>query len=91
MHRLFQSTFFLRERRRSFQRWALTGWGQFIMATEENETDAAKASGSKMGIVLWLVMIIVAVGGGVASPILVAQMGSAEKPEATESASAYPG
>jgi flagellar basal body-associated protein FliL len=55
------------------------------MATEETaEPDAAKASGSKMGIVLWLVMIIVAVGGGVAAPILVAQMGSADKPEATE-------
>jgi len=52
------------------------------MAAEENaESDAPQASGSKMGIVLWLVMIIVAVGGGVAAPIVIGQMRSVERPE----------
>ncbi len=48
------------------------------MATEENgESDARQASGSKMNIVLWLVMVIVAVGGGVAAPIVIGQINAA--------------
>ena len=52
------------------------------MATEENgEPDAPPASGSKTNIVLWLVTIIVAVGGGVAAPIVIGQMKPSDEPD----------
>lgn len=52
-----------------------------MAAEENNESEAPQASGSKIGIVLWLVMVIVAVGGGVAAPIVIGQMSSAKPAE----------
>ena len=52
-----------------------------MAAEETGESDAPQASGSKMNIVLWLLMIIVAIGGGVAAPILIAQIQSSDPAE----------
>ena len=57
-----------------------------MAAEENNESDAPQASGSKTNIVLWLVMIIVAIGGGVAAPIVIGQMRSSDPPEIEEPA-----
>lgn len=45
------------------------------MSEESDESDNAAASKSKSGLLIWVVVMIVSIGGGVATPILIAGMG----------------
>lgn len=54
------------------------------MAEENNEPEQASTKSSGPGIVMWLIMVIVAVGGGVAAPILIGQMGGSTDAEEVE-------
>ena len=55
------------------------------MATEEaDESEGTKSSGGISKLLVWLVVAVVAIMGGAATPILIAQLGSGEgQPEET--------
>jgi len=46
------------------------------MANEAEESESPATTGSKGKVLLWLVIVVFAISGGVATPILIAQMSS---------------
>ena len=62
------------------------------MATEEtDEFESPKSSGMMMKLLVWLVVITFAIGGGLATPFVVASLGSSDgKPDKAEMAEPDP-
>ena len=54
---------------------------QEMAAEETSDSEVPKGSGSKNSLILWLVVVIVAVGSGAAVPMVIGQLGSASDKE----------
>ena len=68
------------------------GWQVTNMATEEtDESESPKSSGMMMKLLIWMVVITFAIGGGLATPFVVASLGrSAGKPDKAQMAEPDP-
>ena len=61
------------------------------MSEEPDELENANAAKGKGGILVWIVVMILSIGGGAATPILIAGIGNkAEKPEVEKTAELNP-
>lgn len=53
-----------------------------MAAEEQTESAPAKKSGSIMKLIIWFVVVVVSIGGGFATPLIVAQLGAPADPNA---------
>ncbi len=55
------------------------------MAENTNESDGNKKSGGMTKMIVWLVVVVVSIGGGFATPLLIAQLNAPADPNAKPS------